>query len=98
MTIYVDFLTYKSGIYRAGEYVTKFSNTHAVTIVGWGKKGKKKKNSSKYWIIQNTWGDDWGENGFAKVAMGQDLNIDKFAYSIRVKKKKVVQPVAALLE
>jgi len=86
MTIYVDFLTYKSGIFKSNEYSTKFSNTHAVKIVGWGKDGKKN-SLNKYWIIQNSWGEDWGENGFARVLIGQDLNIDKFAYSVDVEYK-----------
>ncbi len=83
MSIYEDFLTYKSGLYIANKNYRKFSNSHAVKIVGWGKYGKKNR-SAKYWIIQNSWGDDWGENGFAKILIGQDLHLDKYAYSIDV--------------
>jgi len=30
---------------------------HAVTLVGYGK------DTAKYWLIQNSWGGDWGESG-----------------------------------
>merc|ERR1712061_498907 len=40
---------------------------HAVKIIGWGvMEGKS------YWLIENSWGEDWGENGYAKVIAGAD--------------------------
>ena len=36
-----------------------------VKIIGWGEQ-----NGIKYWIIENSWGSSWGENGFAKVKIG----------------------------
>ena len=47
-----SFSYYKTGIY-SGPCGTKCS--HAVTLVGY---------TSDYWIVQNSWGTNWGEKGF----------------------------------
>jgi len=54
MFVYRDLLDYRSGIYirTSGEYM----GGHAIKIVGWGKE-----DDIDYWIIENSWGQDWGE-------------------------------------
>ena len=48
-----------------------------VKIVGFGKEGIK-----KYWIVANSWNEDWGENGFARVARGHnECNIEVGAFT-----------------
>jgi len=42
---------------------------HCVQLTGYANYG----SSSAYWIVRNSWGTDWGENGFIWVAIGQDL-------------------------
>lgn len=59
LTVYEDFLVYSSGIYKS---VSKNSvGGHAVSLVGFNDEGR-------YWIVRNSWGDDWGENGFIRVS------------------------------
>lgn len=62
MVIYSDFYNYVSGIY---EYVFgQLEGGHAVLLVGYSKAGN-------YWICKNSWGTNWGENGYFKIRMGQ---------------------------
>jgi C1A family cysteine protease len=42
---------------------------HCVQLTGYGNYGA----SGAYWIVRNSWGSDWGQNGFIWVAIGQDL-------------------------
>jgi cathepsin B len=62
--IYGDFMNYKSGIYEHTEG-DKLGG-HAVKIVGWGEE-----NGKQYWIVQNSWGADWAENGFFRIKIGE---------------------------
>jgi len=63
-SVYSDFLTYKSGVYKhtSGSYL----GGHAVKIIGWGKEG-----NDNYWLVANSWNEDWGDKGFFKIAFGQ---------------------------
>lgn len=45
---------------------------HSVTLVGYGKVDKKEVASSwcsQYWLVANSWGPSWGEQGFFKLCM-----------------------------
>ena len=91
--VHIDFLTYKSGVYTKGEEVPRFSGFHAVKIIGWGVEAEEgSSRGNKYWLVQNSWGEDWGQNGVAKIAMGQELMFDSYAYSIKVRSDKPQEP------
>ncbi|KAK0579570.1 hypothetical protein LWI29_028090 [Acer saccharum] len=62
-----DFLSYRSGIFQGycGD-----SQNHAVTIVGYGNE-----NGLDYWLIKNSWGQTWGENGYMKILRGSSNSI-----------------------
>lgn len=60
---------YISGIMTERDCQCSDGNTqevnHAVTIIGYGT--SKRYGCSEYWIIHNSWGADWGENGNFKL-------------------------------
>lgn len=68
-----DFLVYRGGLYQEMPTASQLSDPrrqriiHAVKIIGWGQMEGK-----RYWLIENSWGEDWGEHGFAKVVAGGD--------------------------
>merc|ERR1712212_98754 len=41
---------------------------HAITVVGYGREG-----GLDYWLIKNSWGPYWGENGFIKLQRGVNM-------------------------
>lgn len=64
-TVYSDFPTYKSGVYKhtSGSAL----GGHAIKIFGWGTE-----NGSDYWLVANSWNDQWGDKGTFKIARGSD--------------------------
>jgi len=64
-SVYEDFLTYSSGVYRhqSGQML----GGHAVKMLGWGVE-----NGTPYWLIANSWNEDWGNKGFFKILRGKD--------------------------
>ncbi len=55
-TVYEDFLTYKTGVYR---HTTGSSlGGHAVKMIGWGQEA-----GIPYWLVANSWNTDWGFGG-----------------------------------
>ena len=57
-----DFQNYASGIYNSG---TSGTINHAVNIIGWDDTAKP-----PHWIMRNSWGRGWGENGYMRIAYG----------------------------
>jgi len=38
---------------------------HAIKIIGFGEEG-----GTKYWLVANSWNDEWGDKGFFKIKRG----------------------------
>jgi C1A family cysteine protease len=93
--VHIDFLTYKSGVYNKGDEVPRFGGFQSVKIIGWGVENGsdlEPNKGNKYWIVQNSFGEDWGENGFARISMGQELTFDQYAYALKVQGDRVEAP------
>jgi cathepsin X len=55
--------TYTGGIYYDQTGDTNI--VHDISVVGYGVE-----NNTKYWVVRNSWGTHWGENGFFRVIRG----------------------------
>jgi cathepsin B len=72
-----DMYGYASGVYECDTDAADLGG-HATIIVGWGVE-----NSVKYWIIQNSWGSDWGDSGFFKLRRGVNAcSIETYADAV----------------
>ena len=65
MEIYTDFFNYRSGIYS--HTTGSYAGGHAIKIIGYGVE-----NVTQYWICANSWGPQWGENGFFRIPIGSN--------------------------
>jgi len=65
-----SFQHYKSGVYYAPSCPSSFDELdHVVTLIGYGTE-----NGQDYWLVKNSWGTGWGDNGYIKMARNRDNN------------------------
>ena len=63
------FQSYSSGVITSSLCGTKLD--HGVLIVGYGEE-----NGIKYWLVKNSWGSNWGDNGFVKIERSESAKDD----------------------
>lgn len=66
---------YRGGVYVDPANYTRDDVDHDVELVGWGVEDGTAENgntATPYWIVRNSWGSFWGENGFIRVPRGSN--------------------------
>ncbi|CAH8273794.1 unnamed protein product [Arabidopsis lyrata] len=65
--------TYIGGV--SCPYICTRRLNHGVLLVGYGSAGyaPARFKEKPYWIIKNSWGETWGENGFYKICKGRNI-------------------------
>ena len=79
-------MTYKSGVYH---HINGSSlGGHSVKIIGWGIE-----NDVPYWLVANSWNEDWGDKGLFKIKRGSnECGIEKEVVAgIPVVKAEVIE-------
>lgn len=61
-------MSYQSGVINGKCDSTKLN--HDVAIVGYG---YDTVTNLDYWIVKNSWGINWGEQGYARIARGLNM-------------------------
>ncbi len=58
---------YRCGVYCSSE-TDHFIGRHAVEIVDYGTTD----TGTEFWVVKNSWGEQWGEGGYFRIARGRD--------------------------
>uniref|UniRef100_A0A8D2LAA1 Dipeptidyl peptidase 1 n=1 Tax=Varanus komodoensis TaxID=61221 RepID=A0A8D2LAA1_VARKO len=71
--VYSDFMHYRGGIYHHTGLMDPFNpfelTNHAVLLVGYG---SDQVTGEPFWIVKNSWGESWGEEGYFRIRRGTD--------------------------
>ncbi|XP_053305665.1 cathepsin W-like [Spea bombifrons] len=76
--------SYTGGIIDQKEKCDPTRGDHVVLIVGYSKEMPK-----PYWILKNSWGENWGENGYFRLQWGKNMcGITTYPMTATFDKKK----------
>ncbi|XP_041004830.1 thiol protease aleurain-like [Juglans microcarpa x Juglans regia] len=64
-----SFRFYKEGVYTSDTCgTTPMDVNHAVLAVGYGVE-----DDISYWLVKNSWGENWGDSGYFKMELGKNM-------------------------
>ena len=66
ISVYSNFMSYKGGIYDTIE--GEREGGHLVALIGYD-------DINRCWLVKNSWGDRWGEDGYIRISYDVDLFI-----------------------
>ena len=75
--------TNKGKIYSEENCVSRTKINHAVVVVGYG----TSKTGEDFWIVKNSWGSNWNEEGYIRIAtkMTYDCGMANYAFSAQLR-------------
>ena len=78
VALYADlgFSYYSSGVYSGCPSDSYYYINHAVLLVGYD-------DTEQAWIIKNSWGADWGDQGYIKISYSADCALKRWVDNIR---------------
>jgi cathepsin L len=72
---------YRGGIYTEHANLDDERNLvgyHAILIVGYG----TDRNGEEFWIVKNSWGTEWGEGGYMRLARNRNNQLGIASYAV----------------
>lgn len=73
MQVYTDFYNYTGGVYEKSPGATS-EGGHCIALIGYD-------SVNQYWICKNSWGTDWGEDGYFKIKFNE-VDVGKWVVKV----------------